>query len=81
MDNPVVSGPLARAFFNYDYFVLRSPEKHLDCRPVALSPLGRFEGQNAVVNGKLYVFGGFRNRDLKVTSRSDFYDPLKDSWG
>jgi len=46
----------------------------------APSPIARFESQRVVVNGKLYVFGGYANSDLQATRRSDVYDPATDSW-
>ena len=47
---------------------------------VAPSPIPRFEAQEAVVNGKLYVFGGFVNSKLEATKRSDVYDQATDTW-
>lgn len=46
----------------------------------APSPLERFEAQGAAANGKLYVFGGFFNSSIDVTTRSDVYDPASDTW-
>jgi hypothetical protein len=61
---------------NYSY---RPPVRQIVCEPIAASPLPRFEGQDVAVGGKLYVLGGFV-RDLKVTVRSDVYDPSADTW-
>ncbi len=44
------------------------------------SPLTRSEGSGAVVNGKVYVFGGFLNDSLAVTRQMDVYDPASNSW-
>lgn len=46
----------------------------------ASSPIDRFEGPGAVVNDKLYVFGGFFNGELKATQRVDVYNPVTDNW-
>ena len=42
---------------------------------VAPSPIGRSEGQGAVVNGKLYVFGGARSG-----RSSQVYNPANNTW-
>lgn len=47
---------------------------------VAPSPIERFESQGLMVSGKLYVFGGFYNVDIKATTRSDVYDPGSNTW-
>ncbi|MDP9402809.1 MAG: malectin domain-containing carbohydrate-binding protein [Actinomycetota bacterium] len=50
-------------------------------RPVAPSPVARFEAQSAAVGGKLYVFGGFgTSKPLEASSRSDVYDPVRNTW-
>ncbi len=46
---------------------------------VAPSPIKRFEAQGAVVNGKLYIFGGY-NASIDATTRSDVYDPATNRW-
>ena len=46
----------------------------------ASAPLGRYEAAGAVVNDKLYVFGGYKNTQIQVTGRSDMYDPATDTW-
>jgi N-acetylneuraminic acid mutarotase len=43
-------------------------------------PVARFEAHGAVVDGKLWVMGGFLSTALDVTSRVDIYDPSTDSW-
>lgn len=45
----------------------------------APSPIPRFEAANAVVNNKLYVFGGF-NSTLQAKTRSDVYNPATNKW-
>lgn len=45
----------------------------------AAAPIGRSEGQGAVVGGRLYVFGGF-SVGLTTTARSDVYDPATGVW-
>lgn len=47
---------------------------------VAPSPITRFEAPAAVVNGRLYVFGGFFNDHLQASSRVDVYDPFTNTW-
>ncbi|MBC8160025.1 MAG: hypothetical protein H7Z42_02310 [Roseiflexaceae bacterium] len=47
---------------------------------VAPSPIERFEAQGLMVNGKLYVFGGFYNNAIQATVRSDVYDPSSNTW-
>lgn len=47
---------------------------------LAPSPVERFESQGIVVNGKLYIFGGFVNSKLQATRRSDVYEPTTNRW-
>ena len=42
--------------------------------------MARYEAAGMVVDDKLYVFGGYRNKQIQVTARSDVYDPATDSW-
>lgn len=46
----------------------------------APSPINRSEAGNAVVNGKLYIFGGYINSSFQATTRSDVYDPATNTW-
>lgn len=46
----------------------------------APSPIRRFEAGNAVVNNKLYVFGGYINSNIQGTTRLDVYDPATNTW-
>jgi len=47
----------------------------------ANSPLTRAEGSKAVVNGKLYIVGGFYDtQTLAVTKELDVYDPVTNKW-
>jgi N-acetylneuraminic acid mutarotase len=46
----------------------------------APSPIGRMEAQGTVVNGKLYVFGGFTTDWATVTTRTDAYNPSTNTW-
>ena len=43
------------------------------------SPFARVESPAAVVDGKLYLFGGF-TEDLQASNQVDVYDPSADSW-
>ncbi len=47
---------------------------------LANAPYPQYEGQGASVNGKLYLFGGFFNGSLQVTTEAAVYDPANDSW-
>ena len=46
----------------------------------ASAPLARFEAQGLVVDGKLYVFGGFYDKSLHATARVDVYNIAANSW-
>ena len=48
-------------------------------KQAAPSPLARVEAPAAVVDGRLYVFGGFTD-DLNASRRVDVYDPATDTW-
>lgn len=45
----------------------------------APAPVARFEANNAVVAGKIYVFGGY-DKNILGMARSDVYDPAADRW-
>jgi len=45
----------------------------------AANPIIRAEALRAVVDGRLYVFGGFSG-DLGPVKRSDVYDPVANTW-
>ncbi|MCI0620391.1 MAG: hypothetical protein L0387_01730 [Acidobacteria bacterium] len=65
---------------NYINYIRHPPSAEpVAFQPIAPSPLPLFEAQNVVSRGKLYVFGGFVG-NLKVTARSDIYDPSTDTW-
>src|SRR5260221_7940203 len=51
----------------------------LEWKKAAPSPFARVESPAAVVDGKLYLFGGF-TEDLEASNRLDVYDPASDSW-
>jgi N-acetylneuraminic acid mutarotase len=51
----------------------------LEWKDAAPSPFARVEAPAAVVDGKLYLFGGF-TEDLDASNRVDVYDPVSDSW-
>lgn len=49
--------------------------------PAAPSPVPRFEGAVAVVDGRLYAFGGFgAGGNLPAQADVDAYDPASDTW-
>jgi hypothetical protein len=43
-------------------------------------PIARFEANGVVVDGELWVLGGFTSASLEVTTRVDIYDPAGDGW-
>lgn len=48
---------------------------------VAPSPIGRSEAESAVVDGKIYVFGGYTDTSfIPKTKRTDVYDPVNNTW-
>ena len=47
---------------------------------VAASPIWRCEAQKGVVDGKLYIFGGFIDGMTGAVARSDVYDPATNQW-
>src|SRR4051812_2774636 len=51
----------------------------LEWRKAAPSPFARVESPAAVIDGKLYLFGGF-TEDLGASLQVDVYDPASDSW-
>jgi N-acetylneuraminic acid mutarotase len=51
----------------------------LEWKKAAPSPFARVESPTAVVEGKLYLFGGFTN-DLGASNEVDVYDPASDAW-
>ena len=51
----------------------------LEWKKAAPSPFARVESPTAVVDGKIYLFGGFTD-DLGASNQVDVYDPASDSW-
>jgi N-acetylneuraminic acid mutarotase len=51
----------------------------LKWQKAAPSPFARVEAPAAVVNGKIYLFGGF-TEDLEASNQVDVYDPARDTW-
>ncbi len=43
-------------------------------------PVARFEANGVLVDGEVWVMGGFTGSDLAVTRRIDIYDPATDTW-
>ena len=56
------------------------PEESLSCELGPPSPIARFESPGAVIDGKLYVFGGFTFPGLTASSRCDVFDPETAAW-
>ena len=44
------------------------------------SPIARVEAGGAVINDKIYVFGGFTNTSMEASLQSHVYDPSTDVW-
>ena len=42
--------------------------------------IARFEANGVIIDGELWVLGGFTSAALDVTKRVDIYDPAGDSW-
>lgn len=57
-----------------------APVPALTWRQVAAAPLARQEAGGTVVNGKLYVFGGYVDTTYRPTRRVDVYDPAANTW-
>ena len=57
-----------------------SPFTTITWSTVAQSPISRAEAEGAVVDGKLYVFGGWVDNTYVPTARMDVYDPTTNSW-
>ena len=53
---------------------------HVAWTKVASSPIWRCEAQKGVVDGKLFVFGGFVEGMSGAVTRSDVYDPATNQW-
>ena len=51
----------------------------LEWKKAAPSPFARVESPAAVVDGKLYLFGGF-TETLDASNQLDVYDPASDTW-
>ncbi len=51
----------------------------LEWKKAAPSPFARVESPAAVINGKMYLFGGF-TEELQASNQVDVYDPASDSW-
>jgi N-acetylneuraminic acid mutarotase len=51
----------------------------LEWKKGAPAPFARVESPAAVVEGKLYLFGGF-TEELQASNQVDVYDPVSDSW-
>ncbi|MGH7593420.1 MAG: Kelch repeat-containing protein [Gemmatimonadales bacterium] len=46
----------------------------------ATVPRARYEGGATVIEGKIYVFGGFHERSIRALARVDVYDPAANAW-
>ena len=46
----------------------------------ASGPMDRWESETFTYNDKLYVFGGFIDRNLDATAEGDVYDPAANAW-
>ncbi len=57
----------------------KNPKPALRWQKAAASPFARVESPTAVIDGKMYLFGGFTD-DLGASARVDVYDPATDTW-
>ncbi|MCE9568013.1 MAG: hypothetical protein K8U57_38925 [Planctomycetes bacterium] len=55
------------------------PKADLRWQKATASPFARVESPTAVIDGKMYLFGGFTD-DLGASNRVDVYDPAADAW-
>ena len=46
--------------------------------PNAIEP--RVEGHSAVIDGKIYIFGGFQTQNIVPTDQNEIYDPAANAW-
>jgi N-acetylneuraminic acid mutarotase len=60
--------------------VTATPPTELTWRTAAPCPIARFEANGAIVDGELWVMGGFTAPTLDVTRRIDIYNPETDTW-
>jgi N-acetylneuraminic acid mutarotase len=56
-----------------------APALVLTWKMAAPSPFARVESPTAVINGRVYLFGGFTG-DLSASPEVDVYDPAQDAW-
>ena len=77
----LVKEPLTRAAVAVLVRARHRPAPYARLRP---APTRKLEPSAAVVDGRLYVFGGFattsRRREFPVEPRVDVYDPARDAW-
>jgi N-acetylneuraminic acid mutarotase len=57
-----------------------TPRSKWSWKTAVSSPVGRYEAAGGIINGKLYVLGGYINQDIHATPRSDVYDPIRNTW-
>lgn len=74
---PIV--PESRGKSEDSAFVSTSVRPPLEWKAVAPSPFKRVESPAVVVDGKLFLFGGF-TEELQASNQIDVYDPASDSW-
>ncbi|WP_217921335.1 kelch repeat-containing protein [Miltoncostaea oceani] len=63
-----------------DFSVLPLAVSAAGWSPRAAAPVPRYESQGGVAGGRLFVFGGFVDINVRATTRSDVYDPAGDRW-
>ncbi len=76
----VCAALIATQFNHPDVARATSSFSAIDWGPARSSPIPRSEAVSAVVNGKLYVFGGYIDRSFNPTRRSDVYNPATNRW-
>lgn len=56
------------------------PTRFLKGEDAARPPMARFEPAVAAASGRIFVLGGFHNRQLQATARCDVFDPASNAW-
>jgi len=73
----------AKAIGNFDWFkIVPASSSKLTWTTVAAAPEGLAEAQSAVIDGKMYVFGGFNitTPDFIGINHAYVYDPAANKW-
>ncbi|HEY0468369.1 MAG TPA: hypothetical protein VGC79_29430 [Polyangiaceae bacterium] len=74
------TGPLLLGLLTFVMGCSESDDHAFSWSEATPCPLPRFEASGVVVNGELWVMGGFLSSMLDVTTLIDIYDPNTDRW-